>query len=118
MVIASLGSATLAQWQAVGLPVGLVPAVGLAFIPSVSASIGGGAMVAPTASVGSGVRSIEIVGDTNLALAPAPGSVQGFGAQIILQCRNGSGSLVPPADESVISLSFLLSNSSIMIAGE
>jgi hypothetical protein len=64
--------------------------------------------------------SIETVGDSKQALAPAqPLSFpQGFGGQIILQCRNLSGAVAAPVDGSVISLSFLLSNSSVIVQGE
>lgn len=117
-IITSLGTATLAQWQAAGVPVGLVPAVGLSFIAAASATIGGSATAAPTAAAGSGVANIETVGDPNASLAPNPMSRQGYGAQLILQCRDYAGAIVAPADGSVISLSMLLSNSSILVAGE
>lgn len=117
-VITSLGTATTAQFNAVGLPAGFTPAVGAAFIASASATIGGGATVAPSLSTGSGVDHIEVLGDPNQTISPnrsISGSLQG--SQLILQCFN-SGSLATPADGTVISLSFYLSNSSVMLAGE
>lgn len=128
-IVITLGTATAAQWIAAGVPSGVVlagpnglPAVGTPFIAAASALIGGGATAAPTAAAGSGVATIETVGDTNQALAPnSPangGLPQGFGAQIILQCRDYAGALVAPVDGSVIALSMLLSQSSILIAGE
>lgn len=121
-IIITLGTTTAAQWLAAGLPAGVVPAVGAAFIAAGSGAIGGTGTVAPTAAAGSGIFSIETVGDSNQAIAPSI-SLQGFGAQLILQCRNASGSsaasaIAAPVDGSVISLSFLLSNSSILVAGE
>ena len=121
-VITTVGDATAADWLAIGLPAGVTPAVGAAFI---AAATGHGTAsvtrVAPTAAAGSNIFSIETVGDSNMAISPSI-SAQGFGAQIILQCRNDSSSDAPqiatPADGTVISLSFLLSNSSIQIAGE
>lgn len=113
VVIVSLGTATLAQWQAVGLPIGLTPTVGLAFVPTVSASIGGSATVEVAAASGTGIMSIETLGDSNQAISPNPTLSQGFGAQQILQCRNVSGSIAAPANGSVISLQFLLSDSSV-----
>lgn len=117
-----VGDASLATWQSVGVPKGLTPAIGLSFIAT---STGGSAnvsssRVAPTAANGSEVLAIETVGDTNQAIAPSI-TKQGFGAQIILQCRKSTtdhSAIVQPADGSVISLSFLLSNSSILINGE
>lgn len=113
-VIVSLGTATLAQWHAVGLPVGFTPAVGAAFIATASATIGGSAAVEITATAGSGITSIETVGDPNATLS---NSVYATGGQIILQCY-ASGVKTAPANGTVISLASYLSNSSIMIAGE
>ena len=117
-IIVSLGTATLAQWQAVGLPIGITPAVGVAFVATASASIGGSAAVEIAAAAGSGICSIETVGDPNLSIAPSPSANQGFGAQLILQCRDYAGAIAAPADGSVISLAFYLSNSSITVQGE
>ncbi len=119
VLITSLGSSTQAQFVASGMPSSLLPAIGLAFIANGTAIAGGG-MVAPSATAGSGVLSIEVLGDSNQSLAPqkGPQQFQGFGGQIILQCRGNSDDIVTPADGSVISLSLLLSNSSILIDGE
>src|ERR1700679_822144 len=62
-VITSLGTTTTAQWQAAGLPMGFIPAVGSAFIAAASASISGtGTVGIPAAST---VLSIQVVGDPN-----------------------------------------------------
>ena len=119
-IITTLGNSTPATWYALGVPPSLTPAVGLAFI---AASNGGSANVSTsrvmaTLAGGSGVSSIETVGDSNQALNPNPQANQGFGGQVILQTRNYSGLVAAPVDGSVISLSFLLSNSSIQVAGE
>jgi len=123
-IITTLGNATAAQWQAIGLPAGVTPAVGAAFIAS-SAGPGSNTLtsrVMTTADAGSGIFSIETVGDTNLAIAPNLAAAQGFGAQLILQCRKDSAGDAPtvaaPADGTVISLTFLLSDSSILVQGE
>ena len=117
-VIVSLGTATLAQWQAKGLPIGITPAVGVAFVPTASGAIGGAAAVEIAAAAGSGIMSIETLGDPNLSIAPNPLASQGFGAQLILQCRDNTGAIAAPADGSVISLSFYLSDSSVLVQGE
>lgn len=119
-VITTLGNSTTAAWHTLGVPAGVTPAVGVTFI---AASVGAGAntstsRVMTPALAASGIISIETVGDTNLALAPNPTVNQGFGGQIILQTRNTSGAIVAPTNETVISLSFLLSNSSVLIGGE
>jgi len=117
-VIVSLGTATTAQWQAKGLPKGITPAVGVAFVPTASGTIGGSAAVEIAAAAGSAIMSIETLGDPNTTIAPAPSANQGFGAQIILQCRDKTGAIAAPADGTVISLGFLLSDSSVLIQGE
>lgn len=117
-VITSLGTATLAQWVAAGLPVGMTPAVGAAFIAAASGTIGGSATAAPSATSGSGIDHIEILGDPNQTIAPnrsVSGSLQG--SQLIAQTFF-EGAITAPADGTVISLSFYLSNSSVMLAGE
>lgn len=116
--IVALGTATAAQWQAKGLPKGITPAVGASFIASASGSIGGSAAVEIAAAAGSAVMSIETLGDPNATIAPDPSVSQGFGAQFILQCRDITGAIAAPADGTVISLQFLLSDSSVLVQGE
>lgn len=126
-VITSLGTATLAQWQAVGLPLGVVPALGVSFIATASATIGGSATVAPVKS--SNIVNIEFVGDASLDSAqnmiktPSTGSLlqaigQTTGGYQILRCVDSSGALATPTDGTVIALSFLLSNSSVQVKGQ
>ncbi len=120
-IITTVGDASAAKWIAIGVPAGITPAVGVAFI---AASDGGSANVSTsrvmaTAAAGSLVASIETVGDSNLAIAPAPvAGAPSAGAQFILQCRDYAGAIVAPAAGSVISLQFLLSDSSVLIQGE
>lgn len=119
-VITTLGDATAAAWHTLGVPAGVTPAVGVSFI---AASVGAGAnsstsRVQASAAAGSSVATIEIVGDPNLSIAPDPTVNQGYGASLILQCRDYAGAIVAPAAGSKISLAFLLSNSSVTISGE
>lgn len=116
--ITALGTATLAQWRAKGLPLGVTPAVGVSFVASASGSIGGSAAVQISRAAGSGVASIEVIGDPDKSISPNPSSGQGYGGYFILQCRDYAGSIVAPADGSRISLQFYLSNSSIQTSGE
>jgi hypothetical protein len=75
----------------------------------------------PAAS-GAGIFTIETIGDPNLSIAPDPTKSQGFGAQMILRCMKDSAADAPiigiPNDGTVISLQFLLSDSSILVQGE
>ena len=117
-IIVSLGTATRSQWQAVGLPKGITPAVGVSFVATSSATIGGSAAVETTAAAGTGISTIETVGDPNLSINPDPTKSQGYGAYFILQTRNYSGAVTAPADGSVLSIAMYLSNSSIQVQGE
>jgi len=113
-VIVSLGTATLAQWQAKGFPVGMTPAVGAAFIATATGSIGGSAAVEVATS--SGIDSIEVIGDPNQTLQNS-NMYQNLGAQMVLQCLT-SGVLTAPANGSVVGLNFYMSNSSVQVNGQ
>lgn len=122
-VIVSVGTSTAANWQAVGLPVGITPAVGVSFIAtSSSPGTGTGVVQTPTAT-GSKVTNVEIVGDPNTTISPSPAG-NGY---IILRCMapvySASGPSVPmavtqPTDGSVFGATFLFSNSSVTVQGE
>lgn len=113
--IVSLGTATAAQWSAVGFPAGFTASVGATFIPTASATIGGSAAVEAAATAGSGITNIETVGDPNATIAAT--GTPGAGAILILQCMK-NGVKTQPANGSVISITQLLSNSSVMVSGE
>ena len=115
-VIVSLGTATLAQWVAKGLPVGITPAVGVAFVANASGTIGGSAAVQAPLSTGSGVDHFEVIGDPNLTLGgQAPSGPTG--AFIVVQSFL-SNVLTQPANGSVIGLSFWMSDSSVTVNGQ
>ncbi len=118
-VISTLGPATLAQWQAVGLPVGVTPAVGVTFVGSQAAVIGGSAQTAIMLAAGSGITNIEFAGNSNLSIAPlgASSGLDGAGSTFYLRCMK-NGVLTAPTDGTNLSLSFYLSNTRIMSAGE
>ncbi len=121
-IITVLGTATVAQWQAVGLPVGVTPAVGVVFVGSQAAVIGGSAQTAIALAAGAGIDHIETVGQPNLTLAPGTvnavaGSLNGQGGTLYFRCLKNAV-LTAPTDLSVISLSIYLSNSSVSVAGE
>lgn len=118
--ITTLGNSTAAALHALGVPPGVTPAVGVSFI---AASVGAGANTSTTrvqasATAGSNVASIEIVGNPDMSIAPDQSAPQSYGSQIILQCRDYAGAIVAPANGSLISLAFYLSNSSVTVSGE
>jgi hypothetical protein len=83
-VITAVGSTTTAQWQAVGVPVGIVPAVGVSFIAIATSGSGTGTVKAPGTS---GLTKIEIAGSPNSTIISQAATVLGFssGAYMILQ---------------------------------
>jgi hypothetical protein len=103
-VIVSLGTTTLAQWNAAGVPLGLTPSVGMSFIATATGSIGGtGAVQVPSFST---IDSIETVGDPNQSISNSNIAANG-GAWLLLQCQtssSGSPALATPAAGTVIAL--------------
>lgn len=81
-VITALGTATLAQWQAKGLPPGLTPTVGQAFVATATGTIGGSAHVGiPGVPL---VSYVSVIGDPNTEIANS-NIAQNAGAKIIVQ---------------------------------
>ena len=118
--ITTLGNATDAKWRAIGVPAGVTPAVGVSFVALTNGGSGNTltSRVQASATAGSGIASIEVVGDPNKSIAPDPSASQGYGAQILLQCRDYDGAIAAPAAGSKIFLEVYLSNSSVTVAGE
>jgi hypothetical protein len=106
-VIASLGTATTAQWVAKGFPVGVIPAIGAAFIASATGTIGGAATVVQPVATGSGIDHIEALGDPNQTIT-SPNSAGG--GAIILACYKNTA-ITAPANGTVIGLEFYFNNS-------
>ncbi len=81
-MITVLGTTTLAQWQAAGLPQGLTPTVGQSFVATATGAIGGTGKVGipgvPVAPI------VSVIGDPNQSIANANVS-QNAGASIIVQ---------------------------------
>ena len=111
-IITSVGTTTTAQWQSIGLQAGLTPAVGQAFTVTATGTSGSGTIGLAGAA---GIDHIETIGDPNQSIAPQPSSNQG--ALFLMQCML-NGTKTAPADGTVITLAFELSNSSITIQGE
>lgn len=116
--IVALGTATYAQWLAVGMPPGTVPAVGVSFIATSSSLIGGSAEVAPAATGYSGIDHIEVVGDPNTTIMPVPvGGSSNFGGFLYAACLF-EGALTAPVTNTTIGMSFYLGQSSVSVKGE
>ena len=116
----------LTNWQAVGLPVGVQPSVGASFIAtSTGQSVGGGSTGLVKVVGVSGITSIEVVGDPNQSLGPVPmGGSPNVGGWLLVQFLAPTASSVTtaipttPTNETVVSLSFYVEQSSVVIAGE
>lgn len=118
--ITALGTATAAQWQAVGFPAQFTPAVGATFLATASASIGG------SATVGSpGVPTIVAVnplGNPNQLIASS-NIAQYAGSQIWVQFAAATNSstttlvAAAPADNTVFKLQLCYDGSSVTIDG-
>lgn len=88
-VITVLGTSTAADWLAVGVPPGVIPAVGVSFV---AIATGAGVGTGKVKVVGSsGITSIEQIGDPNLSLGPVPvGGSPNVGGWLLFQCLAGT----------------------------
>lgn len=118
--ITSLGTATLAQWQAAGLPQGYTPTVGQAFVATATGTIGGSATVGvpgiPTTQI------LSVVGDPNQTLNNlkiATNSGASLIVQILAPTNSSTTTLVAaaPANNTVISMEFCFDGSTVTIDG-
>jgi hypothetical protein len=119
-VITSLGSTTLAQWQAAGLPAGFTPTVGQGFIALETGAIGGSGTVGlPSISA---IQSVSVVGDPNQTLNNAS-IAQNGGAWILIQFAAPTSSSVTtltataPSNGTVVGFEFSFDGSSVTIDG-
>lgn len=104
-VIRTVGST---NWQTAGLPAGVTPAAGQAFV-AIATSAGTGTAFTV---VGSGVANVEVFGDPNLEITNTTTPY------FMIACRDYAGALVAPVDNSVLGLTIYLRNSSVKGAGE
>lgn len=127
--IFSLGTTTAVQWQAIGVPVGilqgnlvagvntLLPTVGTTFIATATSGTGTGVVEASTVS---GIDHIEVIGDANQTItSKGPVNYRGgsSGAYVVMQAIS-AGALTAPANGTVVGLTFYFSNSVITVKGD
>lgn len=120
-MITSLGNTTEAEWQSIGVPVGVTPAVGMSFIAT---AVGTGA--GPTGTVGlpvaSGIQAVEVIGNPDVSIANSNVSKNG-GAWVLLACYGATATadtaLIPkaPLDFSVVTLCLRMDGSSVTVDG-
>lgn len=119
-VITLLGTTTLAQWQTAGLPPGLTPTVGQAFVAIATGAIGGTGHVGLPGEQVSPI--VSIVGDPNASLGNS-NVARNAGARVIVQFAGptaaGNTALVAtaPADGTVVGMNFNFDGSTVTIDG-
>lgn len=115
-VITVVGNASLATWQAVGVPPGVTPAVGVSFI-AITVGAGGNALTSrvqvPTSSA---VAVVETVGDPATMIANSSIATNG-GAWVMVQFLASALTPVAPAAGTVITMTFKFDGSSVTIDG-
>ena len=122
----TVSNTNMQNWNAVGVPVGVIPAPGVAFIATATGSSAGGASSGTVIAPGvSGIGSIEVIGDPNASIAPTSiGGSPHVGGFLLVQFLSPTSSSVTtavpttPANGTVVGLSFYLESSSVLIAGE
>lgn len=116
--IVLVGTTTVAQWNKLGLPPGVTPAVGVSFIAKATTTATGTGAIEVPLSTASGIDHIEVVGDPNLSLAPIPvGGSPNVGGWILMACEDALA-LTAPTDGTTIGLAFYMNQSSVIVAGE
>lgn len=113
-VITVLGTTTLAQWQAAGVPAGVVPAVGVSFVAIATSAIGGTGAVQVPATAGSGITGLEVIGTPELS---DTSSIAQYGGMYVLLRAFASGTKTAPANSTTVCLGLLLDASSVTIDG-
>lgn len=88
-VITTLGDATTADWQGVGLPVGITPAVGVSFIATGTGGSGDTLTSRVSTPTSSGICGVELVGNPNTMLSSSPIASAG-GAWLLLKFMGGA----------------------------
>lgn len=110
-VIVSLGTTTVAQWNKIGVPTNVTPAVGVSFVAPVTTTATGTGVIEVPKSTGSGIDHIESIGNPNLMNSTgAYIAGNGNGMQLILACYKNTV-LTAPTDGTVIGMNFYLNNS-------
>ncbi len=83
-VITTLGNATLATWQGVGLPAGITPAVGVSFIATGTGGAGNTLTSRVSTPTTSGILGVEVVGSPLTSISSSNIASNG-GAWVLVQ---------------------------------
>jgi hypothetical protein len=123
-IITVVGTSTAADWVTLGVPVGVTPAPGVAFIALVTGTGSGSGQV--QLSSNSGITKYQGIGDPNQSIAPMSTdySTSVIGSWLQFQCLAATSSsvttLIPtaPANGTVIGIQCWMSNSPFMLGGQ
>lgn len=116
--ITALGTSTAADWIAVGVPRGVIPALGVSFIAIATGSGSGTGSVQAPATAVSNIDHMEVIGTANLSLGPIPvGGSPNFGGWVLLSSQKANA-LTAPATGTVINLALYLNQSSVAVDNE
>lgn len=104
------------DFNAVGVPSQVTPAVGMTFVAT-GAGSGTGTVKAVALS---GVLGVEVLGDPNLTINVTPSTTQNTApaGTFLIECLDAAGAAVEPVDGSVLEFMILLRNSSVKGKGE
>lgn len=125
-VITTVGTTTVAAWQALGLPPGLVPTVGQSFIAATATAGSGTGTVQAPAAAGAGITAVDVIGDPNQSISNSSIAANG-GAYVLVRFSAATSSSVTtlvataPANNSTIGMTFNFDQSSadpIMLNGD
>jgi hypothetical protein len=117
-VITVVGTTTAADWLALGVPAGVTPAPGVAFIALLTGTGSGSGQVQLPSN--SGIMKYQGVGDPTTTVAPvsATYNVGVMGSWLMFQALNASFALTAPANGTVIGIQMYMSNSSLLLGGQ
>lgn len=120
-VISTLGDASLAVWQGVGLPAGVTPAVGVAFIATSAGGSGNTSTSRVMVPNQSGVDAVEFFGNPILTSNSNiyANSGQYLIAQFLASTSSSVTTLIPtaPTAASLVNMSLWFDQSSVTVDG-
>lgn len=119
--ITTLGNATLAKWQAIGVPAGVTPAVGVSFVALSNGGAGNTLTSRVQVPATSGIYKIEMIGSpqtmVNSSIVSNTGQVL-FG-QFLGPTGAALTAMIPvnPVDGSIVNMKLLFDGSMVTIDG-
>ncbi len=124
-VITTVGTSTTANWVAAGLPIGITPAVGVAFVAAITGGGTGTGKVKINATAGSTILVTDVVGDPDQSINGSGAVIAGVSnpSYMILRFLAATNSstttliATAPVDGTIIRPSFVFSNSRIQVNG-